>query len=187
MESDRTDLTGAGDAMDATVGGATSDLTDPAATGTADNLTDTGVTDIGAMTTAPMDTDMPDAGAMDVNTVILGVDVDGDDIPDMVIIDTIMSDVDVAADDPGASTDFAAMDTDLGMDASNAVTGTSDPVYNLVSVLYHALQGAQTTVIYTDDAAYSGDAELVDFFAEIQAQDRDRAERAKALLRRYLA
>jgi len=66
------------------------------------------------------------------------------------------------------------------------MTGTPDPIYDLVSVLYHALQGAGASMIYAGDAAFDDDSELGQFFEELQEQDRWRAERAKQLLRRCL-
>jgi hypothetical protein len=62
-------------------------------------------------------------------------------------------------------------------------TGTRDETYNLLSVLYHALQGAETYGQYVQDAEQAGDRELVRFFREIIDQDQDRADRAKLLLR----
>jgi hypothetical protein len=61
-------------------------------------------------------------------------------------------------------------------------TGTSNWEYDLVSVLYHALQGAETDDRYIADAVQSGDSELVDFFRKVQENDRVVAERAKRLL-----
>jgi rubrerythrin len=63
-------------------------------------------------------------------------------------------------------------------------TGTSNPTYNLVSVLYHALQGAENYEKYATDAG--GDQELADFFREVQQQEQQRADRAKALLGKRL-
>lgn len=63
---------------------------------------------------------------------------------------------------------------------ANSATGTSDKHYNLVSVLYHALQSGDTIQAYIDDAG--GDQELADFFRGVQDQDRQRAEQAKQLL-----
>lgn len=63
-----------------------------------------------------------------------------------------------------------------------AKTGASDVTYNLTSVLYHALQGAQVYDKYVQDAEQSGNQELASFFREVQQQDKARAERAKALL-----
>jgi hypothetical protein len=59
-------------------------------------------------------------------------------------------------------------------------TGTSDPTYNLVSILYHALQGAETYEQYANDAG--GDQDLTNFFREVQQQEKQRADRAKQLL-----
>ena len=54
-------------------------------------------------------------------------------------------------------------------------------------MLYHALQGAETYGQYIRDAQQAGDDELVEFFGEIQEEERDRAERAKELLSARLA
>ena len=59
-------------------------------------------------------------------------------------------------------------------------TGTSNPTYNLVSVLYHALQGAELYQKYASDAG--GDQELASFFREVQQQEQQRADRARQLL-----
>jgi rubrerythrin len=59
-------------------------------------------------------------------------------------------------------------------------TGTSDPTYNLVSILYHALQGAETYEQYANDAG--SDQDLANFFREVQQQEKQRADRAKQLL-----
>jgi len=64
---------------------------------------------------------------------------------------------------------------------------TEDQVYGLVSVLYHALQGAETTEQYIDDAERAGDEELVRFFEQCREQDSERASRAKALLAARIA
>lgn len=66
-------------------------------------------------------------------------------------------------------------------------TGTSDELYDLISVLYHSLEAATTYEIYCQDAEERGDTELADFFREIQEQDSERAERAKELLGHRLA
>ena len=59
-------------------------------------------------------------------------------------------------------------------------TGTRDTTYNLISVLYHALQGAETYGQYASDAG--SDQDLADFFREVQQQEQQRADRAKQLL-----
>ena len=65
-------------------------------------------------------------------------------------------------------------------------TGTKDEHYNLVSVLYHALQGGETCALYLRDAEQSGDQELVQFFREVQTQYRQVATRGKQLLKQKL-
>jgi len=65
-------------------------------------------------------------------------------------------------------------------------TGASDKTYNLVSVLYHALEAASTHQQYVNDAEQSGDNELADFFREIQQHHQQMAERAKGLLKQRL-
>ena len=66
-------------------------------------------------------------------------------------------------------------------------TGTKDKTYNLVSVLYHALQGAETSMQYIQDAEHEGDQELVQFFQEVQECQRHLAGRAKDMLRQRLS
>jgi hypothetical protein len=68
------------------------------------------------------------------------------------------------------------------MATSEQVTGTKNEHYNLVSILYHALQGAETYAQYIRDAEQAGDRELVQFLQEVKAEEERRAERAKALL-----
>jgi hypothetical protein len=63
-------------------------------------------------------------------------------------------------------------------------TGTQDATYNLISVLYHALQGAETYAQYASNAG--GDRDLASFFQEVQQQEQQRAERAKQLLAQRL-
>ena len=59
-------------------------------------------------------------------------------------------------------------------------TGTQDEQYNLISVLYHALQGGDTITKYMSDA--QGDADLQQFFQEAQGQYKGIADKAKQLL-----
>jgi hypothetical protein len=58
--------------------------------------------------------------------------------------------------------------------------------YDLVSVLYHVLEGAQTYGQYIRDAQQTGDQELVQFFQDVQKQDQQRATRAQQLLQKRL-
>lgn len=61
-----------------------------------------------------------------------------------------------------------------------------DEHYDLVSVLYHALQGDDTLARYIDDAEGAGDEELADHFREIQEKYREIAQDAKELLKEKL-
>lgn len=65
-------------------------------------------------------------------------------------------------------------------------TGTSDIHYNIISVLYNALQAAETIDKYIDDAQGSGDEQIVQFFQEVKQENTRRADRAKQLLAQQL-
>lgn len=64
-------------------------------------------------------------------------------------------------------------------------TGASDPVFDLISVLYHSLDGAAACERYMQDA--QGDQELRQFFQQCAQQDRQLAEKGKQLLARRLS
>lgn len=66
--------------------------------------------------------------------------------------------------------------------AGKEVTGTRDTVYDLVSIIYHALQGAETYAMYVSDAEQAGDSELAQFFRGVQQDEQARSDRAKKLL-----
>src|SRR5215207_4860796 len=68
------------------------------------------------------------------------------------------------------------------MDYGEQTTGTTDEHYNLISVLYHALNGADTCDRYASDAEIAGDERLAAFFRETQTMQTQIAERAKGLL-----
>jgi hypothetical protein len=68
------------------------------------------------------------------------------------------------------------------MDYGERTTGTRDEHYNLVSVLYHALHGAENCDRYAADAEVSGDERLAAFFREAQTLQTELADRAKELL-----
>ncbi len=68
------------------------------------------------------------------------------------------------------------------MDAGEQTTGTRDEHYNLVSVLYHALQGADTCDQYALDAEAEGKQELGGFFRTAQRSHTEIADQAKKLL-----
>jgi hypothetical protein len=68
------------------------------------------------------------------------------------------------------------------VDYREQTTGTRDEHYNLVSVLYHALQGAENCDRYAADAEVTGDERLAEFFREAQVMQAQLAERSKELL-----
>ncbi|WP_437929123.1 hypothetical protein WMF37_07595 [Sorangium sp. So ce291] len=71
-----------------------------------------------------------------------------------------------------------------GLSESSVV---ADKDYNLVSVLYHALQGAETYGQYVQDAQKQGDQELASFFSEVRQEELRLADRAKQLLGQRLS
>ena len=64
-------------------------------------------------------------------------------------------------------------------------TSTSSTYYNLVSVLYHALETAQTSAAYIQDAQQSGNQQLVQFFQSVQQTANQQANQAKLLLAQF--
>jgi rubrerythrin len=64
----------------------------------------------------------------------------------------------------------------------SSTTGVTNPTYNLVSILYHALQAAQTYDTYIRDAEQHGDTNLAQFLRQIQTEDRNRAQYCMQLL-----
>jgi hypothetical protein len=67
-------------------------------------------------------------------------------------------------------------------DFGERTTGTKDEHYNLISVLYHALHGADNCDHYAMDAEAGGDERLGAFFREAQAAQVQIAQRGKELL-----
>ncbi len=65
---------------------------------------------------------------------------------------------------------------------SKGNTGTADVTYNLVSILFHALQGAETYDQFVRDAEQSGDQDLAQFFRTVKEENERRADQAKRLL-----
>ena len=70
---------------------------------------------------------------------------------------------------------------------SKGNTGTADVTYNLVSILFHALQGAETYDQFVRDAEQSGDEDLAQFFRMVKEEDGRRADQAKQILGRRLS
>src|ERR671921_527169 len=66
--------------------------------------------------------------------------------------------------------------------SSTESTGTRDVTYDLISVVYHALQGAETYQMYEQDAQQEGDQEAAALFHEAHQSSRQWADRAKTLL-----
>ena len=66
--------------------------------------------------------------------------------------------------------------------SSTESTGTRDVTYDLISVIYHALQGAETYQMYEQDAQQEGDREAEALFHEAHQSSRQWADRAKSLL-----
>jgi len=64
--------------------------------------------------------------------------------------------------------------------SDQAATGTSDPTYNVIAVVYHALQGAETIQKYLDDT--ETDEELKTFFTQVQQGYKRAAEMGKQLM-----
>jgi hypothetical protein len=63
-------------------------------------------------------------------------------------------------------------------------TGTPNSIYDLSSVLYHALEGGASYDQYIRDAEQEGDQELADFFSRVRDEDSVRADDAWLLLAR---
>ena len=62
-------------------------------------------------------------------------------------------------------------------------TGTRDDTYDVISVVYHALQGAENCEIYADDAE---DEQLRSFFQQACDQQRHLADQGKRVLQQCL-
>lgn len=70
------------------------------------------------------------------------------------------------------------------MQQGQSQTGTRDETYNVISTLYHALQGVENCQTYLQDA--SGDEALRTFFEDALEQQRQIAERGKQVLQQCL-
>jgi hypothetical protein len=62
-----------------------------------------------------------------------------------------------------------------------------DEHYDLISVLYHALQGEETVGRYIGDAEDSGDSELAEHYRDVHERYHEIAQQTKELLRDKLA
>lgn len=61
-------------------------------------------------------------------------------------------------------------------------TGTPNTIYDLASVLFHALKGGASYDTYIEDAQRAGDEELAEFFRKVREEDNDRSNEARLLL-----
>ena len=61
-------------------------------------------------------------------------------------------------------------------------TGTPNTIYDLSSVLFHALEGGASYDQYIQDAEEADDQELVDFFRLVRDEYSNRADEAQRLL-----
>ena len=61
-------------------------------------------------------------------------------------------------------------------------TGTPNTIYDLSSVLFHALEGGASYDTFIEDAEQEGDQELADFFRQVRDEDGNRADQAQRLL-----
>ena len=62
-------------------------------------------------------------------------------------------------------------------------TVADDIVYDLVSIQYHALKGAETYDKYLDDATDTDHPAVTEFIRRCKEQDNQRAERCHELLK----
>ena len=68
-----------------------------------------------------------------------------------------------------------------------SITGTRDLTYDLISSIYHALQGAETCEQFLKDAYAVDDTTLAQYFHEVQRQQQRIAEQGKELLGQRLS
>jgi hypothetical protein len=69
-----------------------------------------------------------------------------------------------------------------GGSGEERATGTPNTIYDLSSVLFHALEGGASYDTYIEDAEREGDGELADFFRRVRDEDSERADEARRLL-----
>ncbi len=66
--------------------------------------------------------------------------------------------------------------------ASPHDTGASNVEYDLISVMYHTLQGNEALTRYEQDATEAGDEEVTQFLREIREQNKQYLDRLRHLL-----
>lgn len=65
-------------------------------------------------------------------------------------------------------------------------SASNDSNYDVISVLYHLLQGSETLDQYCSDAENANDSELAAFFRELQENNNRMARKAQHLLKTRL-
>jgi rubrerythrin len=70
----------------------------------------------------------------------------------------------------------------IGSGSGERATGTPNTIYDLSSVLFHALEGGASYDTYIEDAEREGDEELTEFFRRVRDEDSMRADEAQRLL-----
>jgi ABC-type Zn2+ transport system substrate-binding protein/surface adhesin len=86
------------------------------------------------------------------------------------------------ASKPAAPSAVAPSRSPAGRARAGSATGQRDEDYALISVLYHALQGADTIAQYIEDAREANDEELASFLEETREVYVAQANEAKQLL-----
>jgi len=69
----------------------------------------------------------------------------------------------------------------MGM-ASPRETGASNVEYDLISVLYHDLQGSECLTRYEQDAREVGDNEAAQFFHDVREHNKQLLDKGRSLL-----
>lgn len=89
----------------------------------------------------------------------------------------------------GASGSSTSRGKGTGMQTGRSMSGGQafdDPTYDLISVMYHALQGCETYERYANDAEQAGQHDVAQFFREAQQENERRAQRGRQLLAQCL-
>jgi maltooligosyltrehalose synthase len=76
--------------------------------------------------------------------------------------------------------------TQAGMGRGGRRGTPDDATYDLISVMYHTLQGCETYEQYAQDAEQAGQQEIAQFFREVQQQNERLAQRGQQLLAQCL-
>ena len=86
-----------------------------------------------------------------------------------------------------ATTHAGTSGTATGTRGTQSAMGTTpDTTYNLISVMYHTLQGCQTYEQYAQDAEQAGQQEIAQFFRDTGREFERCAERGQKLLMQCL-